>query len=314
VPTPTSPPRKKQTAEAPAKLKEKETLFAEAQQGAVAKKAALDAAQAVADEKNKAFKAMTAEAPKPAGRTQYRRPREKLADLNAENVKVRAERATKTAGTPEYEAINVRVQSIKLNSPPRKLRSTPRKAARQRRTAPDTQTALAEVAKAKDGLNLAKAEAKPADVKLASAEKALAALRKEVDAATQLAAQLRKDLPNIEKTALAAKAQAEQAAQAAAREVAAAKAEAEKRRAAYEALKAGTPKSAAFTPPLRSFSAKLGILRSGLQGGWRERRVRISGRRVSALSISAAVVFFADGETGGGLRDFGCDTHREEDM
>ena len=51
-------------------------------------------------------------------------------------------------------------------------------------------------------------------------------------------AQLRQELPAIEKTARANQTQAERAAKTAAREVEAAKAEAEKRRAAYETLKA----------------------------------------------------------------------------
>ena len=64
-------------------------------------------------------------------------------------------------------------------------------------TAADLKPVQAELAKAREALNAAKAYAKPADVKLAAAEKAFAALRKELDAATQLAAQLRKDLPTI---------------------------------------------------------------------------------------------------------------------
>ena len=238
----------KTAAEAPAKLKEKETLFAAAQQAAAVQKAALDAAQAAVVEKEKALKALT-DAPKPASAPPNTDAlAKKLADLNAENVKVRAERATKTAGTPEYAAVNVRVQGIKPEIAAAQAALDAAKGGAPAPGAPDLKPAQAELAKAKETLNAAKAEAKPAEVKLAAAEKALAALRKEVEAAAQLAAQLRKDLPTIEKTALAAKAQAEQGAQTAAREVEAAKVEAEKRRAAYETLKAGTPKSAALTP------------------------------------------------------------------
>ena len=74
---------------------------------------------------------------------------------------------------------------------------------------------------------------------MALAKQSLAGFRKETEAAAQLAAQLRKELPGIEKTARATQAEAERAAKTAAREVLAAKAEAEKRRAAYETLKAG---------------------------------------------------------------------------
>ena len=238
----------KTTAEAPAKLKENETLFAAAQQVAAAQRAAVEAAQAAVAEKSKALKAMTTEPPKPAAAPNTDALAKKLADLNAENAKVRAERETKTAGTPEYAAINVRVQSIKPELAAAQAALDAAKGGTAAPAAPDTKAAQAEVAKATVALNAAQAEAKPADAKLAAAEKALAALRKDVDAAAQLAAKLKKELPSIEKTAQAAKAQAEQAAQTVAREVAAAKVEAEKRRAAYETLKAGAPKSASLTP------------------------------------------------------------------
>ncbi len=245
----------KTTAEAPAKLKEKETLFAETQQTAGAKKAAVDAAQAAVDEKKKALKALT-DAPKAAPAAPVAPNPEalakKVADLTAEIAKRRAVRMTKTAGTPEYVAADALVQGIKPDLIAAQAALDAAKAgtpaAPVAPAAPDLKPAEAELVKAKEALNLAKTDAKPADVKLAAAEKALAALRKEVDAATQLAAKLRKELPAIEKTALAAKAQAEQAAQTAAREMEAAKVEAEKRRAAYETLKAGTPKSAALAP------------------------------------------------------------------
>ncbi len=242
----------KTTAEAPAKLKEKETLFAEAQQAATAKKAALDTAQAGVTEKEKALKALI-DAPKTApapAAPNLDALAKKVADLNAEIAKRREVRMTKTAGTPEYKVEDDKVQAIKPEIAAAQAAldvakgGTPAAPA-----APDPKPAKDELAKATVALNAAKADAKPAEVKLAAAEKALAALRKEVEAATQLAAKLRKDLPAIEKTALAAKAQAENDAQIAAREVEAAKVEAEKRRAAYETLKAGTPKSAALSPP-----------------------------------------------------------------
>ncbi len=233
----------KTTAEAPAKLKEKETLIAQAQQADATQKAAVEAAQTAFAEKEKALKALTA-APKPTGAANIEAQAKKLADLQAENVKLREERASKTAGTPEHKAANEKVQGIK----PALAAAEAALAAAKGGTpaAPDLKPAQAEVAKAKEALNAARTDAKPVAVKLAAAEKALAALHKEADDATQLAAKLRKEIPVIEKTAQAAKAQAERDAQLAARDVEAAKVEAEKRRAAYETLKAGTPKSAAL--------------------------------------------------------------------
>ncbi len=237
----------KATAEAPARLKEKETLFAAAQQVAAVQKAALDAAQAAVTEKEKALKALT-DAPKPAAPPNTDALAKKVADLTAEIANRRAVRGTKAAGTPEYVEADTKVQAIKPEIAAAQAALDAAKGGAAAPGAPDLKPAQAELAKAKETLNAAKDAAKPAEVKLAAAEKALAAQRKEVDDAAQLAAKLRKDLPAIEKTALAAKAQAEQAAQTVAHEVEAAKAEAEKRRAAYETLKAGAPKSAALTP------------------------------------------------------------------
>ena len=239
----------KTTAEAPAKLKEKETLFAAAQQAAATQRAAVEAAQAAVADKSKTLKAMTTEPPKPAAAPNTDALAKKVADFTAEVAKLREIRATKTDQTPEWKLEDDKVQAKKREIAAAQAALDAAKGGTAAPAAPDTKAALAEVAKAKETLNLAQADAKPADAKLAAAEKALAALRKDVDAAGQLAAKLKKELPSIEKTAQAAKAQAEQAAQTVAREVAAAKVEAEKRRAAYETLKAGAPKSASLNPP-----------------------------------------------------------------
>ena len=235
----------KVTAEAPARLKEKETLFAQAQQADAAQKAVVDAAATALAEKSKALKAMVG-TPKPAAASNAAALAKKLADLTAENVKLRQARTGTTAGTPEYVAADEKVQGIKPALATAQAALDAAKGGPATPTASDSAAALAEVAKAKDAMNAAQADAKPISVKLAAAEKALTSLRKEVDSAAQLVAKLRKELPDIERNAKTAKAQAEQAAQAAARDVEAAKAEAEKRRAAYETLKAGAPKSAAL--------------------------------------------------------------------
>jgi hypothetical protein len=68
-----------------------------------------------------------------------------------------------------------------------------------------------------------------------------------------MVAKLQKDLPTIAKTAETQKVQAEQAAAAAVKEVEAAKAEADKRRADFETLKSGGTKAAALAqPPTKS--------------------------------------------------------------
>ena len=236
----------KMAAEAPAKLKEKESLFAQAQQADAAQRAIVDAAEAAVAEKTKALKAQT-DAPKAAAPPNTDALAKRLADLNAENVKVRAERATKTAGTPEFQAIDARVQSIKPEIAQAQAALDAAKGGTAKPAdVPDAKAVLAELAKAKDAQSTAKADAKPIAVKLAAAEKAVVAVRKEMESAAQTVAKLRKELPGIERAAKAAKTEAEKTAQTAAREVEAAKAEAEKRRADYDSLKASAPKSAAL--------------------------------------------------------------------
>ncbi len=234
----------KTAADAPARIKEKETLLAQAQQADAAQKAVVEAARAASVEKEKAVKVLTTD-PK-AGATNTDALAKKLADLQAENVKLREARAATTNGTPEYDAADVKVQGIKPALAAAQAALDAAKGGGKSTDTPEIKAALAEVAKAKDALNAALSDAKPLAVKLSAAEKAVAALRKEADSAAQTIAKLRQELPTIERTAKAAKAQADQTAQGAARDMEAAKVEAEKRRAAYETLKAGAPKSAAL--------------------------------------------------------------------
>ena len=111
----------------------------------------------------------------------------------------------------------------------------------------------AEFAKAQEALDAAKLALKGAVQNATAAEKALAQFKKDVETAAQTAARLQKEMPMIVKNAQTQKVQAEQAAVAAAKEVEAAKAEAEKRRADYETLKGGGTKAAALAvPPTKS--------------------------------------------------------------
>ena len=227
----------KTTAEAPAKLKEKETLFAQTQQEMAAKQAVVEAARTAVKEKEAALKGLTVTL-KSGSTPSTDALAKKVADLTAEIARRREDRSTKTAGTTEYAEADAKVQGLKPELAAAQAALDGAKGGTASPSAPDTKAAQAEVAKAKEALSAALADAKPTLAKLAAAEKTLAALRKETESATQLAAKLRQELPTIQKTAQAAQAQAERAAQTAAREVAAAKAEAEKRRAAYETLKA----------------------------------------------------------------------------
>jgi hypothetical protein len=234
----------KTAAEAPAKLKEREAQLAEAQQADTTQKAAVETARTAFAEKEKALKTLTAD-PKVAV-VNIDALTKKLAELTDQVAKLREIRGTKTEGTPEYVEANNKVQAKKQEIATAEAAIESARAGGKNPEAADLKTAQAEVAKAKDTLNAAVAAAKPSAVKLAAAEKALAGARQEAESANQAIAKLRKDLPEIERTAKASQAQAEKTAQAAARDVEAAKAEEQKRRAAYETLKAGAPKSAAL--------------------------------------------------------------------
>ena len=228
----------KATTEAPAKLKEKEAFFAQAQQEMAAKQSAVEAAQTAVKEKETALKALTVTL-KSGTAPNTDAAAKKFAESTAEMARRRDARAKFTSGTSEYAEADAKVQALKPALAAAEAALATAKVGVVTPSASETKTAQAEISKAREALKITLAAAKPAATQLAAAEKSLAAFRKETEAAAQLAAQLRKELPGIEKTARATQAEAERAAKTAAREVLAAKAEAEKRRAAYETLKAG---------------------------------------------------------------------------
>ena len=227
----------KATTEAPAKLKEKEALFAQAQQEMAAKQSAVEAAQTAVKEKETALKALTVTL-KSGTAPNTDAAAKKVAELTAEIARRREVRGKFTSGTSEYAEADTKVQALKPALATAEAALETAQAGVVLPSATETKAAQAEILSAREALNAALAAAKPTAAKLAAAEKALTAFRKETETAAQLAAQLRQELPAIEKTARANQTQAERAAKTAAREVEAAKAEAEKRRAAYETLKA----------------------------------------------------------------------------
>jgi hypothetical protein len=228
----------KTTAEAPAKLKEKEALFAQAQQEMAAKQTAVEAAHTSVKEMEAALKALTL-TPKSGSAPNTDLLAKNLAGLTAEIARLREARGKFASGTSEYAEADAKVQAIKPSLAAAEAARETARAGVVTPSAAETKAAQAEVHKAREALKITLAAAKPAAAQLAAADKALTAFRKETEAAAQLAAKLRKELPGIEKTARATQAEAERAAKSAAREVQAAKAEAEKRRATYESLKAG---------------------------------------------------------------------------
>ena len=90
----------KAVAEAPAQLQEKETLLAQARATSEPLSKAVGSAEAAVVEKEKALAAMLENAKKMASSVDELT--KKVEALTAEIAKRRADRATKTAGTPEY--------------------------------------------------------------------------------------------------------------------------------------------------------------------------------------------------------------------
>jgi hypothetical protein len=234
----------KLSKEGPAKIKEKEAIFAKSREAVDNAKKAMAAAEADVPEKDKAAKAAAENAPPVgdvAGLTK------KLADQNAELANLKAERDKAPANTPERTAAEKKFQDYKLEVP--KTQTALTAASVKNLEAPSVKEAQAAFQKAQETLDAAKLALKSVAQKAAADEKALAGIKKDVETATQTAARLQKEMPTIVKNAETQKAQAEQAAAAAAKEVEALKAEAEKRRAEFETLKNSVPKTASLEAP-----------------------------------------------------------------
>ena len=238
----------KAVADAPAQLKEKETLLAQARAAVEPMSKAIGAAEAAVMEKEKALTALMEAAKKMVGNVGELT--KKLEALTAEIAKRRADRATKTAATPEYAAADKLVQDMKPEIAQVEAAIATAKAGAPNMETPEIKAAQAEIPKMKEALEKSRADAKLAADKATAAEQAFAAAKTASEQTAKQLADLRAKLPEITKTAEAAKAEAERAAAAAEKELAGAKADTEKRRADYEAAKAasaGTPTTAQAT-------------------------------------------------------------------
>ena len=212
----------KSVADGPAKIKEAETLLAQATQARDAAKtavtdtqAAAATKQAVADEGKKTEAAVT-------------ELTKKLTALNADATK-RREAAAKTAeGSPERTKADALLAALK----PELDKTEADLAASKGKVPPPT--LAQELTAAQEAAKKAVVDAKLATDKATAAEKTLATARKTADEAAKLVADVRQKLPALAEAAKAAKANAEQDAVVAAREVEAAKAQAERARADFE--------------------------------------------------------------------------------
>ena len=228
-------------AEAPGQLKEKETLAAQSRAAAEPLSKAIGTAEATLMEKEKALAGIVDAAKKMAGNVDELT--KKLATQTAEIEKRRADRATKTAGTPEYEAANKLVQDIKPEIAQTEAALAAAKTGAPAVESPEIKALLAEVTKLKETLANSRTEAKAATDKVAAAEQAFAAAKAASEQSAKQLADLRAKLPEITKAAEKTKTESETGAATAEKELAAAKADSEKRRADYDAAKVASAKA-----------------------------------------------------------------------
>lgn len=228
-------------AEAPGQLKEKETLAAQSRAAAEPLSKAIGTAEATLMEKEKALAGTVDAAKKMAGNVDELT--KKLATQTAEIEKRRADRATKTAGTPEYEAANKLVQDIKPEIAQTEAALAAAKTGAPAVESPEIKALLAEVTKLKETLANSRTEAKAATDKVAAAEQAFAAAKAASEQSAKQLADLRAKLPEITKAAEKTKTESEAGAATAEKELAAAKADSEKRRADYDAAKVASAKA-----------------------------------------------------------------------
>jgi hypothetical protein len=237
---------KKTVADGPTKLQENEKSLTQSHEALEKAKTALAAAEEATKEKEKSSQAAMDAAPTMGDVVNLTK---KMEGLTAESAKLREERNTHSQGTPEYLALNEKYQAKKAEIVTTQTALTA--ASAKNMEAPAIKAAQAEIDKARTATDDARRALKTATKAAATADKGADQIKKDVAAATQLAAKLEKDMPQIVKDAETEKTKAEQAAAVASKEVEAAKVEAEKRRADYETLKssAPAPKAAALQHP-----------------------------------------------------------------
>ncbi|HZJ15425.1 MAG TPA: c-type cytochrome domain-containing protein [Chthoniobacteraceae bacterium] len=239
----------KTVADAPADLKAKEAAIAEARAALDPIVKTVSTAEATIADKTKELAALTEAAKKAVPNPDELA--KKLEGLNAEIAKRREFRGTKQQGTPEYAEADAKVQELKPEIAQVQAAIEGAKSAKPNLETPEIKAVMAEIAKAKDTLQGTQPNVKAATDKVAAAEKALAAAKATAEQAAKQVVELRAKLPEITKAAETAKVEAERGAAAAEKELVAAKAETDKRRAEYEAAKAGSGKTntAAATAP-----------------------------------------------------------------
>jgi WD40 repeat protein len=234
----------KAAAAAPARLAEKEALFAKAQQAAEPINKAVGAAEAALAEREKVFKELIAAGAQSANNADDLA--KKLAQQNSELVQLREARAAKAEGSPERAQADEKVQAKKAEVAQTQAAFDQAKAAPKPNETPEVKAALAEVAQAKQALENARSEAKAATEKADAAQKELAQAKAAADQSRKQLVSLKASEAEIVRKAQAAKIQAERDAAAAEKELAGLKAQADKLRTDYEQAKSGSAKPVAL--------------------------------------------------------------------
>jgi len=233
----------KTVADGPKTVAAKEAELQKLKQAADAATAAHAAAEkALADHKAavpdpKAIEAEAADAAK------------KVEALNADVAKRREARGKFAEGSPEYAKADQAVQAIK---PELAKAEAALAAAKARQTAKPAEAPVP--AELTEAVKKSELEARLASRKVPAAEKAAADAKKAIEDAKKQAADLKSGMAQLEKDAAKTKADAEKAAVASATELQAAKAEADKLRAQYEAAKNASQKAASAAPATPSKS------------------------------------------------------------
>ena len=226
----------KAAAENTAKLPEKEKLYADAQAAATPANQAVGAAVAAVADREKSLKTtietVTAEiAAKPE------QLRKQLATQNEEATKLREARQSKPADSPEFAEADKLVQANKAEITATTAALETAKKAPKAADSEPAKAALAEVAKARETLEKTHVAAREATDKVSIAERELKKTRTASEQADKQLAELKVKQPDVVKSAETAKLEAERALPIAEKELATAKAQAEKTRADYETAK-----------------------------------------------------------------------------
>lgn len=226
----------KSLAESPARLAVKQKTLAEAKLASEASDKSIAAADALLNEKQAVMKTLTDTGA--SSRTEADALAKALEQQNGEAAKFREERGKQQENTPKWIAANDKVQAKKAEIAQTQTALDAAKSKVALSESPEAKAALAEVAKARDALDQLRNNAKAVAATVLAATQELAKAKTDAEQTAKRVAELKAQLPVITRTAQTTKLESERALTVLAKDLSAAKAEAEKRRAEYDSIKA----------------------------------------------------------------------------